>query len=567
MKYNLADNITNYMTAISSMGCNIMIDKPTRITQSTGTCLDHVYSNLNCDRIDNFIVQADISDHFGTLSKISGVSDDQPDTDIFYRKSSLSDSEWEAFNSELSSALQHVDSNFMLHNPNILADTITKVYVNLIDKYMPLRKLSNKHKSNSDKPWLTKGLKKSINTKFKLYKKALRTLNEPDWLNYKNYQTTLTRSKRIAEQLYYKKLSTLYGQDKSKTWKLINEVTKRKRNSKSLSITSLVDRNGVRIEDSSKVANYLNDHFSSVGSRMADNIECQNITTKDPLDYIKKVVDKSLFLNYTSSNEILDRISKLENKKSSGCDLISNYTLKSTSSIIAPYLETLYNCCIFNGVFPNAFKTAEVIPIYKGGDKEDCNNYRPISLLPTLSKIFEKILANRLTNHLHMHNLLSLHQFGFRENYSTELAVNNIHEKLLHNMDKNLNSCAIFLDLAKAFDSVDHNILLRKLEKYGVRGLALKLFASYLSDRSQYVKVNGVKSLIRSIIYGVPQGSILGPLLFLIFINDLPDATSLYIKLFADDTFLCAQNANFTLLEAEVNSELDKVQIGFHPTD
>ena len=162
--------------------------------------------------------------------------------------------------------------------------------------------------------------------------------------------------------------------------------------------------------------------------------------------------------------------------------MISNYTLKSTSSIIAPYLETLYNCCIFNGVFPNAFKTAEVIPIYKGGDKEDCNNYRPISLLPTLSKIFEKILANRLTNHLHMHNLLSLHQFGFRENYSTELAVNNIHEKLLHNMDKNLNSCAIFLDLAKAFDSVDHSILLCKLEKYGVRGLALKLFASYLSD-------------------------------------------------------------------------------------
>ena len=122
-----------------------------------------------------------------------------------------------------------------------------------------------------------------------------------------------------------------------------------------------------------------------------------------------------------------------------------------------------------------------------------------------------------------------------------------------------MNSCTVFLDLAKAFDSVDHTILLRKLFKYGVRGIALDLFSSYLSNRSQFVKVNGVKSSLQYILYGVPQGSILGPLLFLIFINDLPDATSLFVKLFADDTFLCAQNADFTLLETEVNNELDKV--------
>ena len=158
-----------------------------------------------------------------------------------------------------------------------------------------------------------------------------------------------------------------------------------------------------------------------------------------------------------------------------------------------------------------------------------------------------------------MYNILSSHQFGFREKFSTELAITDIHEKLLHNLDKGLSSCSIFLDLAKAFDSVSHPILLRKLEKYGIRGIALKLFKSYLSNRSQFVKLNQVESSRLQIDFGVPQGSILGPLLFLIFINDLPEATNFMVRLFADDTFLCAENTNFSDLKTEVNLELTKV--------
>ena len=213
---------------------------------------------------------------------------------------------------------------------------------------------------------------------------------------------------------------------------------------------------------------------------------------------------------------------------------------------------------------PDAYKIAKVIPLFKkGGDRESLvDSYRPISLLPALGKLLEKLISVRVVRFFDAYyDLFSPHQFGFRAKFSTDFAIVDIYEKLLNNFDKGLSTCAIFLDLAKAFDSVSHNILLRKLQKYGIRGNVFKFFQSYLSSRSQFVKVNDVESSLMHIEFGVPQGSILGPLLFLIYINDLPEATNFFIKLFADDTFLCSQNHNILRLENEVNGELHKVFI------
>ena len=177
---------------------------------------------------------------------------------------------------------------------------------------------------------------------------------------------------------------------------------------------------------------------------------------------------------------------------------------KSTKQTILPYIANLFNIFLTEGTFPDVYKIAQVIPLFKGGDKENPNSYRPISLLPTLGKLFEKVLSLRTIKFLDKCDILSQHQFGFRSKFSTEHAITDIYEKLLHNLDSGLTSCAIFLDLAKAFDSVSHDILLKKLNYYGIRGKAFNLFKSYLSGRSQFVKVNDVCSSLTNIIFGVP---------------------------------------------------------------
>ncbi len=291
-----------------------------------------------------------------------------------------------------------------------------------------------------------------------------------------------------------------------------------------------------------------------------DNVILENGNSiRDPIDYISTKVNHSLFLYAVDSSEILQLISNLELRKACGYDLISNRIIKATSYVAASHLTRLFNNCINQGIFPDIYKLAQVIPLYKGGDKENLNSYRPISLLPALGKLLEKIVSSRTVSFFEENDLFSPYQFGFRAKFSTEYTVLDIYEKLLQNLDGGFNTCAIFLDLAKAFDSVSHNILLRKLEKYGIRGNVLKFFASYLHSRKQFVKLNNVSSDIAHLEFGVPQGSILGPLLFLIYINDLPSASSFYIRLFADDTFLCAQNENISLLESETNAELVKV--------
>ena len=234
-----------------------------------------------------------------------------------------------------------------------------------------------------------------------------------------------------------------------------------------------------------------------------------------------------MFLPPTTTNKILALIKNLPNKRSSGYDKISNLLLKSLSAHITVPLEIIFNKSIEEGVFPVNMKKADIVPLYKSKDKQECSNYRPISLLITLSKLLEKIVYKRVYQFLEKTGQIFPSQYGFRTSHSCENAVSELLSTIIKGKEQGLYTVSLFLDLSKAFDSLEHEMMLRKLEAYGIRGNMLQWFRSYISERQLRTKCHISSSgqieysEYKPIKYGTLQGSCLGPLLFLIFTNDL----------------------------------------------
>ena len=255
-------------------------------------------------------------------------------------------------------------------------------------------------------------------------------------------------------------------------------------------------------------------------------------------------------------------MSSLDSTKSVGPNSIPTKILKLLKNDISGQLVDIFNMSFTSGIFPSALKLAKVIPVYKKDSKLDFSNYRPISLLSNLDKILEKLMYTRIVKFFNNNNLFYLLQFGFRQNYSTMHALISLTETIRKYLDEGKFGCGIFVDLQKAFDIVEHDMLLTKLEHYGVRGLANDWFKSYLSDRKQFVSINGHDSNLASVLYGLPQGSVLGPLLFLIYINDLNQAIKFCkVHHFADDTNLVHSSKSITNLNKYVNLDMKNLTV------
>ena len=250
----------------------------------------------------------------------------------------------------------------------------------------------------------------------------------------------------------------------------------------------------------------------------------------------------------------------LSSTKGTGLFSISISLLKTLKGVLSTLLQLLFNCSFSTGMVPDQFKVARVVPIHKKGSSCLASNYRPISLLSIFNKLIQKLMYNRIVSFLEKFSILHNNQFGFRSKHSTIHALLLLTDKIQRSIENGTYSCGIFLDLCKAFYTVNHKILLPKLEYYGIRGAANDCFASYLSNRRQFVSLFGTDSDYQTVTRGVPQGSVLGPLLFLLYINDMPKCPNiLEFHLFADDTNLFLNNPNILNLETKLNVELEKM--------
>ena len=445
---------------------------------------------------------------------------------------------------------------------NLNYEMINDEIVRAKNKHMPCKLVKfNKYKHKKS-AWITLGLLKSIRYRDKVYKQL--RLSNPNSLHYdlKTYNLILRKSIISAKQMYYESRFNRIGNDIRRTWKTINEIlTKNQTKNK---FPTVFNDNGSMITDKVNIANKFNVFFTNIGEKIAKGINYDG--NKNYGHYLNKDIHSSFTFMNIDEDAINKIIYNLPLKSSSECDGISTKLLKVIAPVIIKPLTLLINQVLNTGTFPDKLKIAKVIPIFKKGDPSLFENYRPISLLPAISKVLEKIIALQLSSYFEKNKLLFDNQYGFRPKHSTEHAALELIDRITNKMDTNEIPLHIFLDLSKAFDTIDHSIILNKLKYYGLKGSNLNLFQSYLSNRKQYTEIEDTTSTILPIQVGVPQGSILGPILFIIYVNDLPQCSNKFdFIMYADDTTLSSTIDSFSDINSNasadslINAEIGKV--------
>lgn len=379
------------------------------------------------------------------------------------------------------------------HNFTCFIDKIQKLYSECFPiktKFISEKRLNN--------PWITQAVLNSIKTKNNLYKDyKIGAITENQ---FKEYRNKLNRTIKQAKQSYYVSVFSNFKNNTTKIWNTVNKIYKDNKDS----TTKYIYSNGIKITNHTEIAETFNEFYTNIAHKLDNELPTSNI---DPITFLKGNYQTSMVVPPVNTYDVINVINSLKNKKGNVNEL-SVSLLKTNKNQLAVPLATLFNHSISSGKFPHYLKHATVIPIHKKGTKDDLKNYRPISLLSVYSKIFEKLIKKFLINYLDSKSIISLEQFGFRHGLSTFDALITFNEKIYTTLDSQNSLLGIFIDFTKAFDTVNHDILLQKLNHYGIRGIIQDWFRDYLTNRMQTVRFLNHTSTPQQIKYGIPQGSV-----------------------------------------------------------